>query len=179
MAPCRRFETKASRLVCIHTSLFILPTCQAPSPKQRSICREACPDTVLRCGPSTRVFVCHPTASTCVFLCAAPMLRARSSDVRTLYDVSCAPTFQSCASTFLSQGHLMFDPSTMCLARLPFNPKVDFAKLAAGSVRAIAEYGFDSVKLDSGFPVGSNLTLWAELLNKTGRSVVLRWSSDV
>ena len=47
--------------------------------------------------------------------------------------------------------------------------KVDFAKLAAGSVRAIAEYGFDSVKLDSGFPVGSNLTLWAELLNKTGR----------
>ena len=49
----------------------------------------------------------------------------------------------------------------------------------AGSVRAIAEYGFDSVKLDSGFPVGGNLTLWAELLNKTGRpgpSRLPRWT---
>ena len=50
---------------------------------------------------------------------------------------------------------------------------VDWVKLVAGSVKAIADYGFDSVKLDSGFPVGSNLTLWAELLNKTGRPVMV------
>jgi hypothetical protein len=52
-------------------------------------------------------------------------------------------------------------------------PKWDMNKLAAGSVAAIKKYGFDSVKLDSGFPVGSNLTLWAELLNKTGRPVMI------
>ena len=49
----------------------------------------------------------------------------------------------------------------------------DMDKLVAGSVKALVDYGFDSVKLDSGFPVGSNLTLWAELLNKTGRPVMI------
>ena len=39
--------------------------------------------------------------------------------------------------------------------------------------RIARRYGFDSVKLDSGFPVGSNLTLWAELLNATGRPVMV------
>ena len=31
----------------------------------------------------------------------------------------------------------------------------------------------DSVKLDSGFPITQNLSLWAELLNKTGRPVMI------
>jgi hypothetical protein len=37
----------------------------------------------------------------------------------------------------------------------------------------VAEYGFDSLKLDSGFPITQNLSLWAELLNKTGRPVMI------
>jgi hypothetical protein len=41
-------------------------------------------------------------------------------------------------------------------------PEWDMNKLAAGSAAAIKKYGVDSVKLDSGFPVGSNLTLWAQ-----------------
>ena len=36
----------------------------------------------------------------------------------------------------------------------------DMDRLAAGSVKALVEYGFDSVKLDSGFSVGRNLSLW-------------------
>ena len=51
--------------------------------------------------------------------------------------------------------------------------KWNMTKLAEGSVRAIVEYGFDSVKLDSGFPVASNLTLWADLLNASGRPVMI------
>eukprot|EP00039_Didymoeca_costata_P003318 m.66805 g.66805 ORF g.66805 m.66805 type:complete len:651 (+) comp11839_c0_seq3:243-2195(+) len=53
------------------------------------------------------------------------------------------------------------------------NPAWNLTKLAIGSVNAIKEYGFDSVKLDSGFPVGQNLTLWADLLNATGRPVMI------
>lgn len=53
----------------------------------------------------------------------------------------------------------------------------DFPRLVQGSVAAIAQYGFDSVKLDSGFPVASNLTLWAATLNASGRPVVRRRSS--
>lgn len=49
----------------------------------------------------------------------------------------------------------------------------DMNKLAAGSVKAIKDYGFDSVKLDSGFPVASNMTLWAELINATGRPIMV------
>lgn len=45
--------------------------------------------------------------------------------------------------------------------------------LVEGSARATASYGFDSVKLDSGFSVASNLTLFAELLNRTGRPVMI------
>jgi hypothetical protein len=45
----------------------------------------------------------------------------------------------------------------------------DMDKLVAGSVKALVDYGFDSVKLDSGFQVGHNLTLWAELLNQSGK----------
>eukprot|EP00729_Bicosta_minor_P009587 gene9587-3146_t len=45
----------------------------------------------------------------------------------------------------------------------------DMPKLIAGSVKMAVEYGFDSVKLDSGFPIGSNLTMWADLFNKSGR----------
>eukprot|EP00854_Cymbomonas_tetramitiformis_P014975 gene14975-17701_t len=52
-------------------------------------------------------------------------------------------------------------------------PQWNWTRLAEGSVKAIAEFGFDSVKLDSGFPVGHNMTLWAELLNATGRSVMI------
>ena len=52
-------------------------------------------------------------------------------------------------------------------------PAWDKDKLVAGSVKAVAEYGFDSVKLDSGFPITQNLSLWAELLNKTGRPVMI------
>jgi hypothetical protein len=52
-------------------------------------------------------------------------------------------------------------------------PAWDKDKLVAGSVKAVAEYGFDSLKLDSGFPITQNLSLWAELLNKTGRPVMI------
>ena len=38
-------------------------------------------------------------------------------------------------------------------------------------VSKAVELGFDSVKLDSGFPVGSNLTLWADAFNKSGQSL--------
>lgn len=53
------------------------------------------------------------------------------------------------------------------------NHKWDLPKLVAGSVKAIAKYGFDSVKIDSGFPVGQNMSLWADLLNATGRPVMI------
>ena len=46
---------------------------------------------------------------------------------------------------------------------------MDFSEQVAGAVKALADFGFDSVKLDSGFSIGHNLTLWAELLNKTGK----------
>jgi len=49
----------------------------------------------------------------------------------------------------------------------------DMDAVAAGAVAAIKHYGFDSVKLDSGFPVGSNLSKWRELLNATGRPVMV------
>jgi hypothetical protein len=49
----------------------------------------------------------------------------------------------------------------------------DIPALAKGSVDAIKEYGFDSVKLDSGFPVAANLSLWAQLLNDSGRPVMI------
>ena len=49
----------------------------------------------------------------------------------------------------------------------------DMEKLVQGSVKALVEYGFDSVKLDSGFYVGQNLSLWAEVLNKSGRPVMI------
>lgn len=49
----------------------------------------------------------------------------------------------------------------------------DMVKLVEGSVKALVEYGFDSVKLDSGFSVGRNLSLWAEVLNKSGRPVMI------
>ena len=52
-------------------------------------------------------------------------------------------------------------------------PPWDKEKLVAGSVKAVAEYGFDSVKLDSGFPITQNLSLWARLLNETGRPVMI------
>ena len=52
-------------------------------------------------------------------------------------------------------------------------PPWDKEKLVAGSVKAVAEYGFDSVKLDSGFPITQNLSLWAQLLNETGRPVMI------
>lgn len=45
----------------------------------------------------------------------------------------------------------------------------DEARLVEGTVKALVDYGFDSVKLDSGFFVGRNLTLWADALNKSGR----------
>lgn len=48
-----------------------------------------------------------------------------------------------------------------------------WATMAAGSVKAIKKYGFDSVKLDSGVQAGLNQTLWAELLNATGRPVMI------
>lgn len=41
-----------------------------------------------------------------------------------------------------------------------------------GTVNAIVEYGFDSVKLDSGSEF-NNLTWWAELLNATGRRILI------
>ena len=40
-------------------------------------------------------------------------------------------------------------------------------------MKAVAEYGFDNVKLDSGFPITQNLSLWAQLLNETGRPVMI------
>jgi len=49
----------------------------------------------------------------------------------------------------------------------------DMPRLVAGSVKALVEYGFDSVKLDSGFSVASNLTLWADYLNASGRPVMI------
>jgi hypothetical protein len=49
----------------------------------------------------------------------------------------------------------------------------DMARVTEGAVAAIKYYGFDSVKLDSGFPVGSNLSKWHELLNATGRPVMV------
>ena len=49
----------------------------------------------------------------------------------------------------------------------------DMQALAKGSVDAIARYGFDSVKLDSGFPVAANLSLWSQLLNESGRPVMI------
>ena len=55
----------------------------------------------------------------------------------------------------------------------------DLAKLVAGHVKAIVDYGFDSVKLDSGFGVGGNLSLWAELLNKSGRPVMIEVRPEV
>ena len=49
----------------------------------------------------------------------------------------------------------------------------DMDRLVAGSVKALVDAGFDSVKLDSGFAVGHNLTLWAQLLNQSGRDVMV------
>ena len=49
----------------------------------------------------------------------------------------------------------------------------DMPRLVEGSVKAVVDYGFDSVKLDSGFGVASNLTLWAQLFNQTGRPVMM------
>jgi hypothetical protein len=49
----------------------------------------------------------------------------------------------------------------------------DMDRLVAGSVKALVDAGFDSVKLDSGFPIGRNLTLWAQLLNQSGREVMV------
>ena len=42
-----------------------------------------------------------------------------------------------------------------------------------GHAAAIKSYGFDSVKCDSGFGICSNMSLWAEFLNKTGRPVMI------
>ena len=41
-----------------------------------------------------------------------------------------------------------------------------------GTVKAIVDYGFDSVKLDSGSEF-NNLTWWAALLNATGREILI------
>ena len=49
----------------------------------------------------------------------------------------------------------------------------DMDKLVAGSVDAIKSYGFDSVKCDSGFAVCRNMSLWAQLLNESGRPVMI------
>jgi len=49
----------------------------------------------------------------------------------------------------------------------------NMTRLVEGSVSAITRYGFDSVKLDSGFPVARNVSLWAELLNASGRPVMI------
>ena len=49
----------------------------------------------------------------------------------------------------------------------------DLEAVAAGAVATLADLGFDSVKIDSGFPVGSNMSLWASLLNRTGRPVMI------
>lgn len=51
--------------------------------------------------------------------------------------------------------------------------KWNLTQLVLGSAKALVEYGFDSVKLDSGFPVGQNLTLWADALNASGRPVMI------
>ena len=48
----------------------------------------------------------------------------------------------------------------------------DMDKLVQGSVKAMVEYGFDSVKLDSGFSVGHNLSLWAQYANESGRPIM-------
>jgi hypothetical protein len=52
-------------------------------------------------------------------------------------------------------------------------PPWDMDKLVAGSVDAIKAYGFDSVKCDSGFGVCRNMSLWAQLLNESGRPVMI------
>lgn len=49
----------------------------------------------------------------------------------------------------------------------------DMNRLIAGSVKAIKAYGFDSVKCDSGFGVCSNMSMWAQLLNESGRPVMI------
>jgi len=49
------------------------------------------------------------------------------------------------------------------------------------SARAVAEYGFDGVKLD-GCGQFRNLTWWAELLNATGRKILIEnchWGGTV
>lgn len=60
-----------------------------------------------------------------------------------------------------------------CMNGMGGGHKWNLTRLAEGSVRAIKEYGFDSVKLDSGFAVGKNMSLWAELLNASGRPVMV------
>eukprot|EP01045_Picozoa_sp_COSAG04_P017545 COSAG04_NODE_1559_length_6350_cov_13.193827_1_plen_210_part_00 len=46
-----------------------------------------------------------------------------------------------------------------------------------GTVKAIVDNGFDSVKLDSGSQF-NNLTWWAQLLNATGRHILLEKTDD-
>jgi hypothetical protein len=48
----------------------------------------------------------------------------------------------------------------------------DMDRLVAGSVKALVEYGYDSVKIDSGFSVGLNMSLWAQLANESGRPIM-------
>lgn len=52
-------------------------------------------------------------------------------------------------------------------------PSGDVDLYIRGSVDAIAQYGFDSVKLDSGWDLTKNLSRWAELLNASGRPVLV------
>jgi len=45
--------------------------------------------------------------------------------------------------------------------------------LVEGSVKMAVDYGFDSMKIDSGFSVGHNMSLWSATLNASGRPVML------
>jgi hypothetical protein len=49
----------------------------------------------------------------------------------------------------------------------------DMERLVKGNVDALVSYGFDSVKCDSGFDNCRNMSLWADLLNASGRPVMI------
>ena len=53
-----------------------------------------------------------------------------------------------------------------------YKTQTDIANHMEMSAAAVAKYGFDGLKLD-GCGQFRNLTWWAELLNKTGRHILI------
>ena len=58
-----------------------------------------------------------------------------------------------------------------CAPRAPAGP-ARFAVAVSGDVRSLHDFGFDGVKIDS-CGVQRNMTLYAELFNRTGRPILI------